>query len=183
MSAPILRSAAQTIKTVPTAGAIDSAAAARTAITSTGRSSITASITQQGAASSRAITTSSSTSSSVVLDRTIAETLKDTTRIIDQTASEGLEKVMELAENAMKRANDGAQEKTVETTEMHTTITSASSSATNTLPPNGIAAKIHSEAASAFEQLGDVTQKPTGEGELGILASIEKLTPDFSSSR
>ncbi|KAK6538393.1 hypothetical protein TWF694_011272 [Orbilia ellipsospora] len=179
MSAPLLRSAAQAVKTVPAAGAADTAVAARSAVAATGRSStLTASITQQGGAASRTITTSSSLASPpVVLNKSITETLKDTARVVDQTSSEGLEKVIELAENAVKLTKE--KENTAEAAAIgaKTTLDSNSSS-------GEIAAKIQSAAADAFEreQPTHVAQQPQGEGEpAGILASIEKLTPDFSS--
>ncbi|KAF3914734.1 hypothetical protein AA313_de0208886 [Arthrobotrys entomopaga] len=177
MSAPLLRSAAQAAKTVPTVGAADTVVAARSGVTATGRSStITAAITQQGGAASRTIATSSSlTSPPVVLNKTITETLKDIARVVDQTSSEGLEKAIELAENAVKLPKD--REETAETLGVKITLDSNSSS-------GDIATKIQSTAASAFEheQLARAPQEPPGEDEpAGILASIEKLTPDFSS--
>ncbi|EPS37999.1 hypothetical protein H072_8263 [Dactylellina haptotyla CBS 200.50] len=179
MSAPILRTAAQAVKTAPAVGAIDTVAAARTTVTSTARSSaLTASITQQTATASRTIATSSKASSSAVLDKTITETLRDTARVVDQTASDGLEKAVELAESAMKLAkeNDGAAEAA------GTSATFTAKATSTSISEGGIAKTIQSEAVGAFEELGEATQQTQSEGgQLGILASIERLAPDFSS--
>lgn len=107
------------------------------------------------------------------------ETLKDTARVVDQTSSEGLEKAMELSENALQRAKETVIKDSAENTEASATVS------TFPVVEGGLADKIQSEAAGAFEGLGDVTQpsnKQTNETveRFRLVASIEKLTPEFS---
>ncbi|KAF3930345.1 hypothetical protein ABW19_dt0207962 [Dactylella cylindrospora] len=154
MSAPIIRSAAQTIKSVPSAAiSVDTTtAAARSAAASTARSStITTSITQQGGVASRSITTTSSVSSSAFVNKGVMGALRDAARAVDQTSSEGLEKAIELGEEAMKLAKENGGREPGGLVEANVTAKTLSASGME----RRIADEIASEAMGAFECLGE----------------------------